>query len=85
MIGHEHVGVQFASCLGERFLQPMQIALVIRLAKEARLAIVAALHDMQGQAIKVNSRAAGHGWQGVMTLPDQHAMGVGGLQGVQGV
>ena len=53
MIGHEHVGVQFASCLGERFLQPMQVALVIRLAKEARLAIVAALHDMQGQAIKV--------------------------------
>jgi len=32
---------------------------VVLLAKEARLAIMAALHDVQGNAIKLNALAAG--------------------------
>ena len=33
---------------------------VVGVGKEARLAVVPALHDMQGHAIKVNAGAAGH-------------------------
>jgi hypothetical protein len=38
----------------------MQIALVIVLREEARLAIVATLHDMQGYVIEVDAGATGH-------------------------
>ena len=35
--------------------------MVIVLGKKARLAIVAALHDVQGNTIEVDTRSAGHG------------------------
>jgi hypothetical protein len=40
--------------------QPMQVGKVVLLGKEARLTVVAALDDVQRQAIKVNAGAAGH-------------------------
>jgi hypothetical protein len=38
----------------------MQIALVIFFGKEAWLAVVAALHDMQRNIIEMDARPAGH-------------------------
>ena len=43
------------------YFQPVEASAVVFLAKEARLAIVPALHDVQRYAIKVDTRAAGHG------------------------
>ena len=59
-IGHQHVGVQGAPRLPERFSQPMQVALAIFFREEAGLAIVATLHDVQGDVIEVDAGAAGH-------------------------
>jgi hypothetical protein len=46
--------------LPERFAQPVEVAAVIFLAEEARFAIVAALHDVQRDTVKMDARAAGH-------------------------
>jgi len=42
-------------------VQPFQISQVVGVGKEAGLAVVPALHDVQGHAIKVDAGAAGHG------------------------
>lgn len=59
MIGHQRIGVKLNALTGERLAQPMQVALIILFAEKAGLAIVTTLHDVQRQAIKVNTRAAG--------------------------
>jgi hypothetical protein len=61
VVGHQHVGVQRALGLAERFPQPMQVVAVILLAEETGLAIVAALHNVQRNAIEMDTGAAGHG------------------------
>ncbi|MGH8491444.1 MAG: hypothetical protein ACREXS_21940 [Gammaproteobacteria bacterium] len=38
----------------------MQVGTVVLYAKEAGLAVVAALHDVQGYSIEANTRTAGH-------------------------
>ena len=43
------------------YFQPVEVSAVVFLAKEARLAIVPALHDVQRYAIKVDTRTAEHG------------------------
>ena len=60
MIGHQHIGVQRGVELGERLAQPEQITALVFLAEEARFAIMAALHDVQRDAIEVDAWAAGH-------------------------
>lgn len=61
VIGHQHKGVQFALVLAKCFAQPVQIGGVVFLGKEARLAIVPALYDVQWNAIKMDAGAAGYG------------------------
>ena len=41
--------------------QPVQVGVVILFSEEAGFAVVAALHDMQRDAIEVDAGAAGHG------------------------
>ena len=54
------IGVQRAFGLDKRFTESMKIAVEILLAEEARLAIVAALHDVERDFVEVNSGAAWH-------------------------
>jgi hypothetical protein len=48
VIGHQYLGVQRAFGLA----QPMQVAVVIVLGKETRLAVVSTLHDVELNAIE---------------------------------
>ena len=50
MIGHEDIGVNGTAVIGSRFLQPMEVAVVILFGKETRLPIDAALHKVLGQS-----------------------------------
>ena len=52
--------MKFASLLLQGFAQPVEVSLVVFLAKKAGFAVVSALNDVQGYAMKVNSGAAGH-------------------------
>ncbi len=52
--------MQRAFVLGQRFAQPVQIALVVSLAEETRFAIVAALDDVQRDLVKLDAGAAGN-------------------------
>ena len=61
MVRHQSVRVQRAPRVRQRFAQPVQVAPVIVFPKETSLAIVAALHNVQGNAIEVDSGTAGHG------------------------
>ena len=58
MMGHERIGMKLYAFSGKRVAQPVQIALVIRFAKETSLTVVTALHDVQRQTIEVNAGAA---------------------------
>lgn len=60
VIGHQCIGVQGAAVLAERLVQPVQIGEVVLFGKEAGRTVVAALHNVQGNAVEVNARAPGH-------------------------
>ena len=60
MVGHEGIDVERAALLFQRFAQPVQVGLVVFLAKEAGFAVVSTLNDVQGYVIKVNVGAAWH-------------------------
>ena len=53
LIGHEHLRMQRAVGLHQCLAQPTEIAPIVVLGEEARLAIVTTLHDMNRNAIKV--------------------------------
>ena len=61
VVGHARVGVELTTGVPGSFAQPLQIGHVVGVGKKAGLAVVPALLDMQGHAIKVNAGAAGHG------------------------
>ncbi len=60
MVGHQRVGVKRALLFLQGFPQPVEVGLIIFFAKEARFAVVPALHDVQRYAIKMDAGAAGH-------------------------
>ena len=60
MVGHEYIGMKSASLLVQRFVQPVQVSVIVFFAKEAGFAVVSALDDVQGYAIKVNTGTTGH-------------------------
>jgi hypothetical protein len=62
VIGHQHIGVQCAVGRNQRRPQPVHVAVVILVRKEAGLAVVTALHDVQRQAVEVGARATGRAW-----------------------
>lgn len=61
MIGHQRLGMKGAATSASRLFQPMEITVVILIGEKARLAINAALHDMQRVIGEKHTRAAGHG------------------------
>jgi hypothetical protein len=61
VVGHEGVSVQRAVFFLEGFSQPVKIGLVVFFTEEAGFAVMSTLHDVQGDAIKMDARAAGHG------------------------
>jgi hypothetical protein len=61
MVGHQGIGVYLAAGMPGGIAQPFQIGQVIGDGKEAGLAVVPALHDVQGHAIYVDAGSAGHG------------------------
>ena len=60
MIGHKGVGVERALFFLQGLAQPVEVGLVVFFAKEAGFAVVPALHNVQGNAIKMDAGAAGH-------------------------
>lgn len=60
VVRHQHLSVQCAFRFSQRLAQPVQVAAVVILGEEARLAVMTALHDVQGNAIQVNAATAGH-------------------------
>jgi hypothetical protein len=60
MVCHEHVGVHPAMLAGQRRAQPIEVSKPVLLIEEARRSIVPTLHDVQRQAVNVDSATAGH-------------------------
>ena len=60
VVGHQNIGVQLALSFAQGLAEPVQLAAVVFFSKEARFAIVPALHDVQRYAIKVDARTTGH-------------------------
>ena len=60
VVGHQRAGVKRAPLFLQRFDQPVEAGLIILFAKEARFAVVPALHDVQRYAIKMDAGAAEH-------------------------
>jgi hypothetical protein len=58
MVGHQHIGVNRTAAIASRFFQPMEVALAVLFGEEARLAIDAALNDVQRVIGEKNARAA---------------------------
>jgi hypothetical protein len=56
MVAHQHIRVQPASVTGQRLAETLQIALPVPVVEETRHAIVAALHQMLGNAGKIGTR-----------------------------
>jgi len=58
VVGHQYVGVKLAAGLPERLVQPAKVGEVVLFVKEAGVAIVPALHNVQGQSIEMGAGAA---------------------------
>ena len=61
VIGHQHVSMYRAALAQCHFAQSGAIAEVVRVREETRLAVVAALHDVLGDAGKVGAERTWHG------------------------
>lgn len=61
VVGHEDVGVDDAAPVGSRFLEPVEVAVIVLLGEEAGLAIDASLDEVLRNSGKLDARAAGHG------------------------
>ena len=62
MIGHQRIGMKLTFVNCQRFAEPVQVACVVLLAKEAWLAVVPALHDVERDTILLD---AGTPWRSV--------------------
>jgi hypothetical protein len=60
MIGHQHVGMNGAVAIASRFFEPMEIAVIILIGKEAWLAIDPALYNVQRNFGQLETGTAGH-------------------------
>ena len=60
MVGHQCIGVDGAAAIASRFFKPMEVALIILLGKEARLAIDSALNNVERVIGKKNTWAMWH-------------------------
>lgn len=60
MVVHQHIGMQSAAEPGQRFQKALQVTLAILVVEEIWQAVVAPLHDVQGNAGKIGTRKSGH-------------------------
>lgn len=60
VVGHQDVSVELAASLPEGFVQPVEVGVVIVFVQEAGVAVVPALHDVQGQTIKMGTATTWH-------------------------
>jgi hypothetical protein len=61
MIGHQHVGMQLAPLTRQRLTQPAEVGGSVLVFEKARRPVVAALDNVQRQAVDVDARATRHG------------------------
>lgn len=61
VVSHQRVGVYRAAASASRLFQPMEITVVILISEKARLAVDAALNNVQRVIGEKNAGAAGHG------------------------
>ena len=61
VVGYERVGMNGAAVFVRALFEPVQVALVIVFAKEARRTVVPALYDVLRVSHQVYARAARHG------------------------
>jgi len=59
VVGHQYISMNSAATIASRFLQPMEIAVVIFICEKTRLAIDAALNNVRVIG-KKDSGATGH-------------------------
>ena len=60
VVGHQYVGMNCAATIASRLFQPMEIAVAIFIGEKTRLAIDAALNNVQRVISKTDSGATGH-------------------------
>jgi hypothetical protein len=60
MVSHKHIGVKRAPLLFQRFGQPVQVSVIVFIAKEAGFSVMTPLNNMQGYSIKVNAGTTWH-------------------------
>lgn len=61
MVVHQHIGVQLTPCGEQGLLEQMQGAEPVAIIAEAGQAVVAALHDVLGNARQIEAWQSGHG------------------------
>jgi len=62
VVGHEGVSMYGTTASARRFFQPVEVTVVILLGKKTRLAVDAALDNMQGVTLKQYTWTTGHGF-----------------------
>jgi len=60
VIGHQGIGMQLRSLAPQRLAQPVQVGVAILFRKEASLAVVAALNQVQRHTVEVEAGATRH-------------------------
>ena len=62
VVGHQCISVNGAAAIASRFFQPMELAVIVLFGEKARLAIDAALNDVQRHFSELETWAARHGY-----------------------
>lgn len=60
VVSHQRIGMNGAAVSASRLVQPMEITEIVFIGKKARLAVDAALNNVQRVASEQNAGAAGH-------------------------
>ena len=60
VVGHKRVRVQRTFCVLQGFAQPMKVGEVVVVGEEARLAVMAALHDVERGPVYVGTSPPRH-------------------------
>ena len=75
MVGHQDASVELAASLSEGVVQPVEVGEVIFFVQKAGVAVVPALHDVQGQTVKMGTATTWHS-KSVSRAEDAVATGV---------
>lgn len=72
MVGHQHIGMHGDAELERQLPQVLQIARPVDVGEEARLPIIAPLHDVLGNTGKIQSGLAWHGRSFALRFGQRH-------------